>query len=307
MQGALTMKISRGLLSWLILLMAVLVLAGLLAYKVIFQPIQGELAFDTLKGRSCIVEARGLFHRCYKIYKFLDLPPDEHKVAYTQVSTPFRVVYINGEENRLLTEVGSPPYWRRWSPDGERIAYTKVITSSDRRMCVVNGDGTGDTCLEIGMDLAYEPSWSPDSKRIAFAASQVEDRDNSIYVINTDGTNLRLLVEHADFPSWSPDGERIAFSSDRTGDHEIYVIDVDGGDPIRLAEHPADDMIPVWSPDGDEIAFLSSREGKTITPNWLDTYDKLSIYIMGVDGSDVRKLLSLWGDSIEYFVWYDHR
>ncbi|NIM52761.1 MAG: hypothetical protein GTO22_26535, partial [Gemmatimonadales bacterium] len=42
-------------------------------------------------------------------------------------------------------------------------------------------------------------------------------------------------------PAWSPDGTRIAFASNRDGNYEIYVMDADGSNPVRLTDNPAGD------------------------------------------------------------------
>ena len=79
-------------------------------------------------------------------------------------------------------------------------------------------------------------------------------------------------------PMYSPDGTRIAFSSNRDGNWEIYVMNVDGTGLRRLTNHPAIDVTPTWSPTGMQIAFTSERAG---TP---------SIYVIGVDGLGLRRL-----------------
>ena len=71
---------------------------------------------------------------------------------------------------------------------------------------------------------------------------------------------------------------KIAFVSDRDGNWEIYAIENDSGNVIRLTENPADDWHPSWSPDGSKIAFSSDRDGNA------------EIYIMNADGSNVFKL-----------------
>ena len=48
---------------------------------------------------------------------------------------------------------------------------------------------------------------------------------------------------------------KIAFSSTRDGNSEIYIMDGDGGNQVRLTDDPARDYEPSWSPDGDRIAF----------------------------------------------------
>lgn len=53
---------------------------------------------------------------------------------------------------------------------------------------------------------------------------------------------------------------RIAFASARDGNAEIYIMNHDGSDQVRLTESSADDFAPTWSPDGSKIAFLSGDE-----------------------------------------------
>ena len=77
----------------------------------------------------------------------------------------------------------------------------------------------------------------------------------------------------------SPDGTEIAFSSDRDGNDEIYVVDIDGTGLVNLTHHPADDMSPGWSPDGSRIAFSSFRDGRTA-----------EVYVMDSDGENLVNL-----------------
>jgi Tol biopolymer transport system component len=103
--------------------------------------------------------------------------------------------------------------------------------------------------------------------------------------INADGSGQSTLaaIEGSDegFPDWSPDGQRIAFTSRRDGNNEIYIMDGEGSNLIRLTNQPGDDFAPSWSPDGAQIAFVSDRDQKA------GIYD---LYIMKADGSGVRRL-----------------
>ena len=72
---------------------------------------------------------------------------------------------------------------------------------------------------------------------------------------------------------------KIAFSSTRDGNSEIYVMDSDGGNQIRLTHDPAMDSDPAWSPDGNRIAFVSRRNGGV---------DR--IYVMDSDGQRLKQL-----------------
>ena len=49
-------------------------------------------------------------------------------------------------------------------------------------------------------------------------------------------------------PDFSPDGRRIAFVSERDGNPEIYVMEADGDNQVRLTDDPAPDLFPRWIP-----------------------------------------------------------
>ena len=90
---------------------------------------------------------------------------------------------------------------------------------------------------------------------------------------------LSLLIQiHIAQISYSAPPAKIAFTSMRDGNYEIYVMDSNGGNQVRLTDDPAVDWYPTWSPDGDRIAFVSDRDSI------------FRIYVMDSDG---RKLMQL--------------
>jgi serine/threonine protein kinase len=62
-------------------------------------------------------------------------------------------------------------------------------------------------------------------------------------------------------PTFSPDGQFIAYSSDRSGNFDIWVQQISGGNPVQVTNNPAHDWQPDWSPDGKLIVFRSERDG----------------------------------------------
>jgi Tol biopolymer transport system component len=65
-------------------------------------------------------------------------------------------------------------------------------------------------------------------------------------------------------PRWSPDGARIAFSSTRgqKGNLDIFVMNADGSNVVRLTDHAAPEQGPVWAADGQSLFFTGERDGR---------------------------------------------
>ena len=78
----------------------------------------------------------------------------------------------------------------------------------------------------------------------------------------TNPAQVTSAVGREDQPSWSPDGRAIAYHSDQSGNWDIWISQVDGGQPLnRTADHEGTDQYPSCSPDGAQIAFESDRGG----------------------------------------------
>jgi len=117
------------------------------------------------------------------------------------------------------------------------------------------------------------------------------DGSSRIYVMNPDGTGERAITTGpGDFwPDLSPDGRFVVFRSNRSGNNEIYVADVNGGTPVNISNSTANDDWPRWSPNGHRIAFHSNRDGN------------FNIFTVTPDGSDLRHVttdaaLDQWAD-----------
>ena len=150
-------------------------------------------------------------------------------------------------------------------------------------LAIDEGNVTSITRLTDDAAFDWEPSWSPDGRKISFTSisGPREDGNWDIYVMNADGSDITDLTQDSakdDNPSWSPDGSRIAFTSERDGNEEIYVMNADGTGASRLTNNSASDWGPNWSPDGQRIAFLSTRSGND------------DIYVMNADGSNANRL-----------------
>lgn len=76
----------------------------------------------------------------------------------------------------------------------------------------------------------------------------------------------------------APRSAKIVFTSARNLNAEIYIMNTDGSQQIRLTHHPGEDFDPTWSPTGEHIAFASERAHEGL-------YD---IYLMDPDGKNIR-------------------
>ena len=76
----------------------------------------------------------------------------------------------------------------------------------------------------------------------------------------------------------APTRAKIVFTDTSDGNAEIYVMNTDGSERVRLTDHPGDDFDPTWSPNGEHIAFVSERDHAGL-------YD---IYLMDPNGQNIR-------------------
>jgi hypothetical protein len=98
---------------------------------------------------------------------------------------------------------------------------------------------------------------------IAFVTKSGENDALHLYDISSGemapARHFRSLVAIGSV-SWSPDGRRLAFSAiDKSGNHDLYVLDLETEYLQRLTDDFYDDRDPAWSPRGDRIAFASDR------------------------------------------------
>ncbi len=101
-------------------------------------------------------------------------------------------------------------------------------------LCIAENDAVTSILKDASLSLPEPASWSPDGRRIVFAA-QDKDAVPLIFTANADGSALApLLQASGNQPDWSPDGNWIAFSS---GD-SLHVMRTDGTDIQQLLRSP---------------------------------------------------------------------
>jgi len=277
----------------------------------------------------------------------LTVPNREQLIAYPFRVNGHQQIFtikIDGADKRHLTFIGNNAM-PSWSPDGNKIAFTRRMglnveiwvmgaDGSNQQLLIENGQaadwGKNDQIVYTGSvngkaelfvhDLtnhysrqltfstgSFHPSWSPDSKYIAFARveSQLyDDTSNNcpalpiapdIWIINSDGTNeykptdsdqffnIGVLSDtinsafDANAPDWSPNSTEIAFwSGQESCFGQVWKIDVNRQNRTQLtkAPLPSHNDDPAWSSDGTKILFSTDRNGRA------------ELWVMNADGSN---------------------
>ena len=148
---------------------------------------------------------------------FPDPSPDGQWLAAYSMGQQ-RHVYVmrtNGTEQRDLTPDNHRHYWPRWSPDGQRIAFSSRRTG-DYELWIMNRDGSGQRQLTQSAGSHYSP-WSPDGSMIAYS---IHAPKNDGVIMHPDRAwsdqKLTYLSALSDASlsfegwSWSQDGKKLA-------------------------------------------------------------------------------------------------
>jgi hypothetical protein len=203
----------------------------------------------------------------------------------------------------------------QWSPDGQNILF---VGGKGRALSLdtIHPDGSHLTQLttippptpppgapQSSVGASPNPQFSPDGRQIAF------DKNNGIYTINAEGTDLKRVVgaslgrgaslDGAN-PAWSPDGTQLAYSTwgpGKTGPHTmLWAINANGSHNRLLYDRllykrsrfhfPVPTWgVQIWSPNGRQIAFSASHYPGT--------------YVINANGSGLHRI----GPTTSQLAW----
>jgi dipeptidyl aminopeptidase/acylaminoacyl peptidase len=112
-----------------------------------------------------------------------------------------------------------------------------------------------------------DPQISPDGRLVVYAVTTVTDAagnktSSNLWLADADGKSPPRQLTTTDkkdrHPRWSPDGRRILFESNRSGDGQLWVIDLAGGEAQQVTHVSTEASSGIWSPDGSHVAFVSA-------------------------------------------------
>lgn len=180
-----------------------------------------------------------------------------------------------------------------------------IALASNGDIDVVQPDGSGRHTLIGGPQRQTSPAWSSDGTRLAYWSQDAAGAPWSVIVVDADGSAPVTIatstldgtgVNAMNRLEWSPDGRMIAYSAatarpgqsncvgfgTQNGDfcsYRIFVAATDGSGSRQVGDPNLDARSPAWSPDGSTIAFGGGNAAQEV-----------DLYVMGSDGSNVRRL-----------------
>jgi Tol biopolymer transport system component len=187
--------------------------------------------------------------------------PDGSALIYTGAdNTLFSIPPLGGSPTAMIPNSAPGPFVAcTWSPTADRMACANPNDGS-----IYIGDGDGRNFKRVTApprEQEHSVAWSPDGKRIAYVAGNVE------------------------FLVWGGTLGNLAASS-------IWIMPASGGDPVRITDENHLNTSPVWAADGEHVLFVSSLGGAR------DIYSQRVKSSGQADGAPVRLTTGLNPHSI---------
>jgi TolB protein len=193
-------------------------------------------------------------------------------------------IHFDGTDLKRITQYGSLTLAPRWSPDGQRLAFTSYREGNPDLYLRHLATGKTERLVSYpGLNLPG--SWSQDSKQLLVTLSR--DGNQEIYDMNVETRVLQRLTREFSIdvsPVRSPDGKRIAFVSNRGGSPQIYLMGADGTNVHRLTLEGNYNTSPAWSPKGKKIAYEGMINGR------------FQLFLIDEEGGSPQQLTFEWGD-----------
>jgi tricorn protease len=187
------------------------------------------------------------------------------------------ILTVPGEKGDIRNLTRTPGVAERdpaWSPDGKWIAFFSD-ESGEYALHLVNQSGLGEVRkINLGNPPSYfyGPTWSPDSKKIAYT----DKRLNLWYVDIEKGTPVKVATERFEDPTsamneqWSPDSKWLTYTRYLPShQHAVFVYSIESGKESQITDGTADARYAVFDKNGKTLYFTASTD-MGLNVGWLD-------------------------------------
>jgi len=187
-----------------------------------------------------------------------------------------------------------------WSPKGDQIAWFSDKGEQGYQLMLQAQDGLSEAkAISIGESkMAWEPTWSPDGKYIAFVDDDVRIRllelaSGTIKTVDIGGTNLERGYNDL---AWAPDSNALAYvKTAENGFQQIKIYLVDQNKTHFLTNSFANSLSPTWDQNSQYLYFLASTD-YGLNSGWANTSS------MGAKPEYAPYLVSLLADESSPFA-----
>ena len=159
------------------------------------------------------------------------------------------------------------------SPSGQR-----ATISAHGEIFTIATDHGDVTRITHSYSRETEPMWSPDGKWIVYFSD--EGGRDSVWVADVEGKNAKKLTDTDNEKlnaRWMPDSKAVYFTA---ADHGLYVVDVGGGQPRKIATNDAGNILGAEvSPDGKWFVYAKQ-----------DHDFRAHVYIVSAQGGEEHRL-----------------
>jgi Tol biopolymer transport system component/DNA-binding winged helix-turn-helix (wHTH) protein len=220
------------------------------------------------------------------------------------------VMPVLGGSPRRLGDLrtGWVSFGAAWSPDGTHVVYTR---RSEVRLA--RSDGAESRALLTTPGSPSVPRWSPDGRRLRYTVRDAKTGAETLWEVNADGTNARLLLPGWNGApasccgTWTPDGKYFVFVG--TGGH-IWVLRDEPeflrrrpSEPVQLTFGPTTFGAPVTSRDGKRL-FAVGKQPRGELVRYDARSGQFVPYLGGLSADQLA--VSRDGDWIVYTAFPEH-
>ncbi len=195
------------------------------------------------------------------------ISPDGGEVVYTAGFGVDMHLYVRdlggGRSFPLTADRRGTQVLPRWTPDGRGIVFREGMYSNLRSHLIPRLGGPTRMIVEAEV-------WDLRDNRVVYI------RGDSLLVRSVEGGEETFVASvqrgRTHSAAWSPDGTKLAHVQGNTGwidvtilgnvaPSSIWIVGVDGGEPMQVTDDTNLNVSPAWMPDGRHLLFISNRDG----------------------------------------------